>query len=92
MAKSNATKRNARPELSFSNNEGEEDWSRPYVSRYNPGQRFMITVTKKEQDESPGIDLIEFKRKRSSEICVTAIDRGPSYETGRFIYIFKAGC
>ena len=77
---------------SFSNNEGEEDWSRPYVSRYNPGQRFMITVTKKEQDESPGIDLIEFKRKRSSEICVTAVDRGPSYETGRFIYIFKAGC
>ncbi|MGK3739595.1 MAG: hypothetical protein ACI90V_006442, partial [Bacillariaceae sp.] len=39
---------------------GGEDWSRPYVSRYNPGQRFMITITKKEQYECPGIDLVEF--------------------------------
>jgi hypothetical protein len=91
MVKSNAAKRNARLDKSFSNNEGEEDWSRPYVSRYNPGQRFMITITKKEQDECPGIDLVEFKRKRSSEIYVTDVDRGPFYETGRFIY-FKAGC
>jgi hypothetical protein len=61
MVKSNAAKRNARLDKSFSNNEGGgEDWSRPYVSRDNPGQRFMITITKKEQYECPGIDLVEF--------------------------------
>ena len=51
-------------------------------SRYSPNQRFVISVTKKEEDDSDdeygiGIDLVEFKRgkgkRNRSEIYVAAV-------------------
>ena len=59
-----------------------KSWDRPYVSNYKPNERFMITVTKKEENEDDdlGIDLVEFQE---NEIYVSEVNPGPFYETGR---------
>lgn len=57
-----------------------KSWDRPYVSNYKPNERFMITVTKKEENEDDdlGIDLVEFQE---NEIYVSEVNPGPFYET-----------
>ena len=58
-------------------------WDRQYVSKYKPNDRFMISITKEEEENcyDLGIDLVEF---RESEIYVSDVNQGPFYETGRF--------
>jgi len=53
------------------------------VSKYKPNDRFMISITKEEEENcyDLGIDLVEF---RESEIYVSDVNQGPFYETGRF--------
>jgi hypothetical protein len=60
-----------------------KSWDRPYVSNYKPNERFMISVTKKEETDGDdlGIDLVEFQE---SEIYVSEVNPGPFYETGMF--------
>ena len=60
-----------------------ESWDRQYVSQYEPNDRFMISVNKREEQENDdlGIDLVEFQE---SELYVSEVNPGPFYETGRF--------
>jgi len=57
-----------------------QSWDRPYVSNYNPNDRFMISVNKEAQcyDGKLGIDLVEFQE---GEIYVSEVNQGPFYET-----------
>jgi hypothetical protein len=55
-----------------------ESWERPYVSKYKAHDRFMISVTKEEDDDDLGINLIEYQE---SEIYVSEVNDGPFYET-----------
>lgn len=47
----------------------------------------MITVTKEYDDEDPGVELVEYKTKRRTEIYVADVARGPFYKTGEFFVI-----
>lgn len=58
----------------------QESWDRPYVSQYKPRDRFMISVTNREEkcDDDLGIQLLEFE---NGEIYVGEVNEGPFYET-----------
>jgi len=57
----------------------DETWEREYVSKYKPNERFMISVTKKEEDDDDlGVDFVEFEE---GEIYVSDVNRGPFYDT-----------
>lgn len=57
----------------------DETWERSYVSKYKPNERFMISVTKKEDDDDDlGIDFVAFEE---SEIYVSDVNKGPFYDT-----------
>jgi len=55
-----------------------KSWERPYVSQYKAQDRFMISVTKEEDDDDLGINLIEYQE---NEIYVSEVNDGPFYET-----------
>jgi len=57
----------------------DETWERP-LSKYKPNERFMISVTKREEDgdDKLGIQLVAFEE---GEIYVSNVDRGPFYPT-----------
>jgi len=55
-----------------------KSWERPYVSQYKAHDRFMISVTKEEDDDDLGIDLIEYQE---NEIYVSEVNGGPFYAT-----------
>lgn len=60
----------------------DETWERAYVSNYKPNQRFMISVTQKEEDDDDlGVDFVEFEE---GEIYVSDVNQGPFYDTGMF--------
>jgi len=57
--------------------EEEEEWTRP-TQRYQPMDRFMVTVTKGEDPYNPGIELAAYK----GEYYVVGVDQnGPFYTT-----------
>jgi hypothetical protein len=75
-AQANAEKRNKLEKMPT-----KEDFERPYVSKYKPNSRFMITVTKEIPDQ--GVVLTEYKTKGKSEIYVAEVEpQGPFYNTG----------
>lgn len=55
-----------------------ESWERPYVSQHKAQERFMISVTKEDEDDDLGIDLIEYQ---DNEIYVSDVNEGPFYAT-----------
>lgn len=60
-----------------------EDFERPYVSKYTPNSRFMITVTKDTEYPDHGVILAEYKTKWKREIFVAEVEpHGPFYKTG----------
>jgi len=76
-AKANAAKRNKEPKIPK-----KETFERPYVARYQPNQKFMITATKAEEHNDHGFLLMEYKRKWSPEIYVSEVlPEGPFYRT-----------
>lgn len=86
LVKSNAAKRNAR--LGEDESVDEEGWDRPYVSKYNPNDKFMISIKKEEDqyDADLGIDLVEFNRDNgtrgiTTDIYVREVVRGAFYQT-----------
>lgn len=56
------------------------------MSQYKANDRFMISVTKREDDDDFGIDLVEFQE---GEIYVSRVHQGPFYETGNFFWILR---
>jgi len=55
-----------------------KSWDRDYVSQYKANDRFMISVTKREEDDDFGIDIVEFQE---GEIYVSRVHQGPFYDT-----------
>lgn len=89
LVKSNAAKRNVR--LGGEESVDEEGWDRPYVSKFRPNDKFMISIQKEEDqcDTDLGIDLVEFnrdngKRDITTDIYVREVVRGAFYQTGMF--------
>lgn len=80
-ARANARKRNA----SSKGGGSEEDWDRPYYAKYQPNDRLMITATKEDPCDDPGITLVEYQAKWKTEIYVAEVERGPFYKTGEFL-------
>jgi len=57
----------------------QQSWDRPYVSKYKPRDRFMISVTNKENNDGGlGINLVEFQ---NGEIYVSEVNDGLFYDT-----------
>jgi hypothetical protein len=77
-ARFNAEKRNKSEKMPT-----KEDFERPYVSKYKPNSRFMITVQKDAELPDHGVILTEYKSKWKSEIYVAEVEpHGPFYKTG----------
>jgi hypothetical protein len=77
-AKANSEKRNEIGRMPT-----KEEFERPYVSKYNPNSRFMITVTKDADFPDHGVILTEYKTKWKCEIYVAEVEpHGPFYKTG----------
>ena len=53
-----------------------EAFERSYTSKYNPMDRWMVTVNK-EADEDVGLSLIQYK----SELFITEVETGPFFKT-----------
>ena len=53
-----------------------EDFDRPYVSNYQPMDRWMVTV-KKDEDQKVGISIVQHKK----ELFVTDVEEGPFFKT-----------
>ncbi|KAG7350773.1 PDZ domain containing protein [Nitzschia inconspicua] len=76
-ARVNAEKRNKSDKMP-----NKEDFERPYVSKYKPNSRFMITVTKDSELPDHGVILAEYKTKWTREIYVADVEpHGPFYKT-----------
>jgi hypothetical protein len=79
-ARANAEKRNKAERLPT-----KEDFERPYVSKYQPNSRFMITVSKDPEFPDHGVILAEYKSKGRRDIYVAEVEpHGPFYKTGRY--------
>jgi hypothetical protein len=63
-----------------------EAFDRPYVSKYNPNDRFMITVATDEEHPDHGVVFAEYQTSKwKSEIYVSEVDRdGAFHHTGKY--------